>query len=314
MTPGQLSRFERRRIGRTDIEATAISFGGNALGGRGAIDTDENAVATVRQAWEAGINYVDVAPAYGESERRFGLAFRTLGGRPPGLFLSTKTSGLVTGDYSMAGTRRSVENSLRLLGQERVDIVYVHEPQSMDPVLAPGGALEALEELRAEGKLRWIGLGARGHELHRQAIRSGRFDVLLTYADYNLVRQTATSLLAEAAAAGMPVVLAQVMLYGLLAGPEPDAARYVGRSYSEYLVPDVAPAHAWWRWAQARGVSIRAVALQYALRNPAVGTALVGAQRPEEIGGIASAVAERLPEELWDEVAARIRAQASVGV
>lgn len=306
--------WQRRKIGRTDMAVTRISFGGSGIGGRGEVDDDALGVATVTQAWKCGINYIDVAPSYGESERRYGIAFKHNGGRPSGVYLSTKTKGLPSGDYSAEATRRSVENSLRIMGVDAVDMVLVHSPPSMDPVLKPGGALNALEAMRKEGKLRWIGLGVREHDKHRIAIRSGRFDALLTYADYNLVRQTATPLIEEAAAAGLPVILAQVLLFGMLAGIEPQAARFAGKWYSDYLVPDVPSAHRWWQWARDRGVPLRAVALQFAMRNPHVATLLMGAQSPEEIEGLIDSAAEPIPDEIWREVEARIAAQRALPV
>jgi aryl-alcohol dehydrogenase-like predicted oxidoreductase len=300
------SPLARRRLGRTDMFVTEISLGGAGLGGKRTADDDQIAVATVRRAIERGINYLDTSPLYGESERRIGLAFRGLGGRPPGLYLSSKTGThpLRRGDYSAEATRWSVENSLRLLGVDSIDLLFVHDPASMEPVLAPGAALDELERLRGEGKLHWIGLGVREHEKLRTAIRSGRFDVILTYADYNLIRQTAAPLIREAAENGVGVVLAQVFLAGLLAGVDPRQTAYADR-------PEAPLAREWWDWARERRISLRSLALQYALRNPLVGTVLVGADTPEQVDEILNAAAEPVPEGIWAEVEEQITRQAA---
>lgn len=297
----------RRKLGRTDMRVSEISLGGVGLGGLRTTDADDIAVGTVTRAWDRGINYLDTSPLYAESERRVGLALKALGGRPAGLYLSTKTGTHPSrrGDYSAVGTRWSVENSLRLLGVESVDLVLVHDPESMGPVLAPNGALDTLESMRAEGKLRWIGLGVREHEKLRTAVRSGRFDAILTYADYNLVRQTARELIDEANAAGVGVILAQVFLSGLLAGGDPTASAYSQRS-------DAVAARDWWTWARQRKVSLRALALQYGLRNPRVGTVLVGADTPEQVDEIVQAGREPIPSDVWDEVEERIHRQRQV--
>jgi aryl-alcohol dehydrogenase-like predicted oxidoreductase len=286
------------------MDVTALSLGGVGLGGRRTVDDDRAAVETQRGALKLGINYVDTSPLYAQSERRIGLAFRELGGRPPGLYLSTKTGTHPTrrGDYSAAGTRWSVENSLDVLGVPVVDLLLVHDPESMDPVLAPGGALDELERIRGEGKLRWIGLGVREHDKLYTAVRSGRFDAILTYADYNLVRQTATPLIQEAAAAGVGVVLAQVFLAGLLAGGDPAESAYRDS-------PDAGRAREWWLWARDRGVSLRAVALQFGMRNPLVSTVLVGADSPAQIAEIVAAANEPIPTDIWAEVDERIAQQ-----
>jgi aryl-alcohol dehydrogenase-like predicted oxidoreductase len=291
----------RRKLGRTDMIVTEVALGGVGLGGGRTTDDDLAAAMTVQGAIDRGINYIDTSPLYRESERRLGLALRQLGGRPEGLYLSTKTGTHPQhrGDYSAAGTRWSVENSLRLLGVSAVDLLLVHDPDTMDPVLAPGGALDTLERLRDEGKFRWIGLGVREHDKLRTAIRTGRFDVILTYADYNLVRQTAAPLIDEAAAAGVGVLLAQVFIAGLLAGDDPAETRYADH-------PDAAAARDWWCWARERGVSLRALALQFGLRNPKVGTVLVGADTPTQVDEILAAAAEPIPAGVWAEVDERI--------
>lgn len=291
----------RRKLGRTDLDVTELSLGGVGLGGMRTVDDDDSATATVRHALSVGINYLDTSPLYHQSERRIGLAFQRLGGRPAGLHLSTKTGThpLRRGDYSAEGTRWSVENSLHLLGVDSVDLLLVHDPATMDPVLAPGAALDELERMRGEGKLRWIGLGVREHDKLRTAIRSGRFDAILTFADYNLVRQTAAPLIDEAAAAGVGVVLAQVFIAGLLAGPDPAESKYANQ-------PDAGPARNWWLWAREREIPLRALALQYGLRNPNVSTVLVGADTPEQIDEIRAAATHPIPESIWEEVEQRI--------
>jgi D-threo-aldose 1-dehydrogenase len=303
--------FPRRTLGRTNLRVSEIALGGGGIGGLRTSDSDVVGAATVRRALERGITHIDTAPAYQQSERRFGIALRELGGRPPGVHISTKSSLHLSpsGEYMPGETRRSVDNSLSMLGVDAVDVVLVHAPPSMDPVLAPGGMLEQLERLRDEGKFRWIGLGERDHGMLRQAIRSGRFDVILTFADYDLVRQTAVPLIEEAAAAGVGVMLAQVFLFGLLAGPEPDPVPYAAHAYSEYLLADVAAAHEWWSWARDRGVSLRAVALQYALRHPLVGTVVVGADTPEHVDQNLDAAYEPIPAEIWAEVEQRTAVQ-----
>jgi aryl-alcohol dehydrogenase-like predicted oxidoreductase len=294
----------RRKLGRTKMEVTEVALGGVGLGGMRTADEDATAAATVQRAWEQGINYLDTSPLYGDSERRIGLAFQKMGGRPYGLYLSTKTGTHPArrGDYSAEGTRWSVENSLKLLGVSAVDLLLVHDPDTMDPVLAPGAALDTLEKMRGEGKFRWIGLGVREHDKLRTAIRTGRFDAILTYRDYNLIRQTAAPLIDEAHAAGVGVILAQVFVAGLLAGVNPADTMYANQ-------PEARLASEWWFWARERSVNLRAIALQYGLRNPKVGTVLVGADTPDQVDEIVGAAQEPIPLDIWEEVEERIRRQ-----
>src|SRR5262249_29219630 len=151
----------------------------------------ETAIQTVRHALSRGVDHIDTSPLYGDSERRIGLA---LEGVPRDRYtLSTKTGTHPErrGDYSWDGTMWSGENSLRLLKTDRIDVLLVHDPHDMEPVFAARGALDALESLKEQGVIGWIGLGQRRHDWHGQAIRSGRFDVILTYNDYHPIRTTA---------------------------------------------------------------------------------------------------------------------------
>jgi len=287
------------------MEVTEIGCGGVAIGSYHADQPSDDPTAhgAVRRALEVGINYLDTSPLYRESERRMGEALRALGGRPNGLYISTKTGTHPDRQYDYSGeaTRWSVENSLRRLGVEQVDLVLVHDAPSMEPVMARGGALDTLEQLRAEGKLRAIGLGVRAHEHHRVAIRSGRFDVILTFADYNLVRQTAASLVDEAHAAGVGVLMAQVVLAGQLAGPNP-----LENPHTMHR-PDAQAAHGWWLWARERGVPLQAVAVQWVLRNPKIGCVLIGPRTAEEVEENVRMASYPLPGGIWDEVDERIR-------
>jgi aryl-alcohol dehydrogenase-like predicted oxidoreductase len=309
---GGAGKLTRRRIGRTAMDVTTIGCGGVAIGSfhAGEEIDDDAAVAVIHSALAAGINYLDTSPLYRESERRFGLALRALGGPPAGLFLSTKTGTHPTRpyDYSGEATRWSVENSLALLGVESVDMVLVHDPRSMDPVLAAGGAVTVLEQMRAEGKLRAIGLGCRSHEFHRQAIRSGRFDAILTFADFNLIRQTAADLIDEAKAAGVGVLVAQVLAAGQLAGGDPlEHPRLKAR-------PEATAAHEWWAWARDRGVPLQALATQFVLRNPNVDCVLIGPRTAAEATENVALATLPIDDTVWAEVDRRVAASARLNV
>ena len=115
-----------RRLGRTEIRARALGLGCAYFGA--GYHTDRDAIDGVRRAIELGIDYVDTSPAYGESERRVGLALE--GGYRNKIYLQTKTGTHPSRrqDYTAEGTRWSVENSLRLLKTDYFDSVLIHDP------------------------------------------------------------------------------------------------------------------------------------------------------------------------------------------
>ena len=142
-----------RRLGRTELDVTCLGMGGAGIGRREV--TDDEAIEAVRRAITLGMNYLDTSPLYGESERRVGLALAD--GWREKIYLATKTGTHPKwrGDYSAAGTRQSVENSLRLLGTDYLDVCLVHDPSNMDPVVAKGGALDELQRMREEGLVKF---------------------------------------------------------------------------------------------------------------------------------------------------------------
>jgi aryl-alcohol dehydrogenase-like predicted oxidoreductase len=301
-----------RRLGRTDMVVTELALGGVGIGGLAGPVSEADAAGAVHRALELGINYIDTSPFYLESEARLGRVFRAMGGKPEGLYLSTKmgTHPARRGDYSAAGARWSVENSLSVLGVDAVDCLLIHDPRSdaeLEQALGPGGAVDELERMKQEGKLRWIGLGVREHHWHRRALQSGRVDVILTYADYTLVRQTAASLIDDATRAGVGVLLGQAFISGLLAGPDPATDdRLRGR-------PDYAAARQWWQWAAEQGVSLPALAIQYCLRNRNVACVLVGAKTAREVEEDVLAATLPISEETWRAVDERIRQASAAG-
>ena len=294
-----------RTLGRTGMHVTEVSLGGVTFGGlHGPVPEAEAATAPER-AYALGVNFIDTSPLYVDSELRLGRYLATRGGVPDGTYLTTKTGTHPDrrGDYSAEGTRWSVANSLHLLGVTSVDCLLVHDPRSddeMDAVLAPHGAVDTLEALEAEGAVRSIGLGCRPHSFHRRAIDSGRFDLMLTFGDYNLMRQTASPLIEAAHDSGMGVIAAWSIGSGLLAGPDP---RTVGRLAGH---PDLDAAIDWWEWARDRAVDLRAVAIQWVLRNPKVGCTLVGARDGDQMAENVASALSHVPDEIWPEVEARI--------
>ena len=299
---------------------TALGLGGVWLGHTPAGFEEDLAVATVLRGLELGINLVDTSPsgyyAAGNSERWVGMALQEWyrrGGRREDLVLSTKVGARdyprQPKDYSATATQRSLEKSLELLNTSYLDVVLVHDPDDLEPVLTPGGALEALKEAQEMGIIRAIGLGARPHAFHRRCIESGDFDLVLTYRDYNLVDQSAAQgVLPCAAAHGVGVLNATVTIGGLLGGRDPlETVREQNAAsappHGPYVShPDeVRLARAMWDWAQARGLSLLALNLQFCLRNPHVASTIMGAACPAEIEADVAAVSIPVVEATWNE-------------
>ena len=299
----------RRRLGRTGLDVTCLSMGGAGVGSRDGV-TDRDGIEAVQTALQCGINYVDTSPLYGESERRVGMALE--GTARDRYVLSTKTGTHPErrGDYSWDGTLWSVDNSLRLLKTDKIDILLVHDPRDdhdIESIFGPRGALEALEHLKEQGVICFIGLGQRRHDWHRRAILSGRFDAILTHNDYHPIRTSALTggLLELARQHDVGIINGSPLAHGLLNGRDPEEmARLLGWPDTD---PDVLAAKRLYDWCAAAGVPLLAAVLQFCLRQQLIDCTLTGAKSATELRQNLEAVRTPLPDSLWDELAGRDR-------
>jgi aryl-alcohol dehydrogenase-like predicted oxidoreductase len=286
-----------------------VALGGAPLG-RTTI-SDQEAIEAIQYALEQGVNYFDTSAGYGggTSETRFGLALEGVSRET--FVLSTKTGSHPErrGDYSWDATMWSVEHSMRRLKLDYLDIVLVHDPpyldgRGMDPVLATGGALDALEHLRDQGAIGAIGLGQKRFDFHRTAIESGRFDVILTFNNYHPLDVSAADwLLPLARKHDVGVINGSPMAHGLLGGQDPDvtyARRPRWSASVERLVPG---ARLLYRWCRERDVSMAAVIFQFCMRQPLIDCTLTGARTRAQLEMNLRAATTPLPEAIWDELA-----------
>ncbi|MFI1092500.1 aldo/keto reductase [Streptomyces sp. NPDC020917] len=310
--------MRKTSLGRSGVSVTGVSFGAAGLGNLGTEVSEEQARATLDAAWDAGIRYFDTAPHYGLglSERRLGEALRH---RPRAEFVvSTKvgrllrprsdTSGsdIANGfavpatheriwDFSAAGVRTSIEESLTRLGLDRIDVVYLHDPDHHEHQVFAEGYPE-LERLRDEGVIGAIGAGMNQTRMLDRFVRDTDVDVVLLAGRYTLLDQTALdSLLPDAFRRGVSVVIGGVFNSGLLAAPRSGATFDYAPAPSALLdralrMETVCENH---------GVPLRAAALQFPFGHPAVSSVLVGARSAEEVRDAAALSARPLPAALW---------------
>ena len=295
-----------RKLGRTNLEVTALGMGGAGIGRSNV--TDAEAISAIHKAIDLGINYLDTAPLYGESERRVGLALQ--GGKRHQLHLATKTGTHPKwkGDYSSQGTRRSVENSLKLLKTDYLDICLVHDPDDMGTVVSKEGAFDELKRMREEGLIRYIGLGVREHQFHRLAIQRNDVDVILTYLDYTLIQQTATSLIKVATEKNVGVINGSPIAMGLLSGIKPSRTNtltdHIKQSENE-------KAFQLWRLAVDLGVKLLDVAIQFSVRQPMIGCTLTGAKNATEVEQNYKSAITNLSDSVWQKFSDLIYTQPS---
>ncbi|QHA08402.1 aldo/keto reductase [Streptomyces broussonetiae] len=308
------------RLGRSGVDVTPLGFGAAPIGNLFTSLDDEQAHEAVRAAWQRGLRYFDTAPHYGLglSERRLGAALRaydrtrytvsTKVGRrlePAGSTGDDLANGFAVPaahrrvwDFSADGVRRSLEASLDRLGLDRVDVVYLHDPDDHAEQAFREG-YPALEKLRGEGVVRAIGAGMNQTEMLTRFVRDTDVDVVLCAGRYTLLDQSAAAdLLPAAAERGVSVVLGGVFNSGLLADPRPDATYDYGRAPAELLERAVLMQAV----AERHGTTLRAAALAFCAAHPAVACVLTGPRSAAEVHDCAEQFAAHVPDGFWREL------------
>ena len=304
-----------RPLGSTGLHVTPICIGTAPLGSMPETFDyevpEERALATVR-AFFAGhgnsgtspFNFLDTAASYGdgESERRIGIVLRELGGLPPGFVLATKADrDLRTGNFTGAQMRRSVERSLRLLGLEQLQLVYLHDPEhiSFEEAMQPGGPVEVLQHCKEEGLIAHLGVAGGPIDLMMRFVETGLFEAAISHNRFTLLNREAEPLWELCARRGVAALNAAPYGSGLLAkGPG---------AYPRYMYNQASPdllrrARRMEEACQRYGVPLAAAALQISLRNARIASTIVGMTRPERLAETLKLAQQSIPDELWAEL------------
>jgi D-threo-aldose 1-dehydrogenase len=203
-------------------------------------------------------------------------------------------------DFSYDGVMRSVEGSLSRMGLDRVDMLFIHDPdEHHDEALA--GAYRALDSLRAEGSVRSIGVGMNQSAMLTRFALEAEFDCFLLAGRYTLLDQSGLEdLLPAAAQRGMRVNIGGVFNSGLLADPRP------GVAFDYHAVADnsepLKRALAMQAVCARHGIPLAAAALQFPLAHPAVATVLVGVRSVAELEENARLFTLPIPRDMWLEL------------
>lgn len=340
-----MQTLESAPIGSGARQVTALGLGTTALANMYAALDDDAAAATLDAAFDAGIRYIDTAPAYGSglAEQRVGawLARRDR----DSVVISTKVGnslrpisaeeaagGLFENallaapymDFSRDAILRSLEESLSRLRTDRVDMVAIHDPDeaaSIEPGVDPYArshfreAMEetypVLDELRSQGVIGAVGVGMNGWEMLVDFAKAGDFDYFLLAGRYTLLEQeSARTLLPLCAERGISVVIGGPYSSGILATGAVEGARFnyapAGPDVLERVrrIEAVCARHA---------VPLRAAALQFPARHPAVTSVIPGARTADEVRENIELFTAPIPGDLWSELVAEGLIDASVG-
>lgn len=298
--------MQQRVLGRTGLSVTPICVGTSALGSfpaqYGYEVSTEAALSTIRRTFEGPINFIDTSNEYGnggDSERRIGAAIKEAGGLPSGFVLATKVDPIPgSNDFSGSRVRRSVEESLERLGLDRLQLVYLHDPEKMTFAdgTAPGGAVEALVKARDEGLIEYLGVAGGPIDLMLQYVGTDVFDCVISHNRYTLVEQSAEPLIAECAKRNLGFVNAAPYGGGMLVKGPDAVPRYCYAPASEKIISRVREME---RLCKIHGVPLAAAALQFSTRDERVASTIVGMSDPERIDQTLELYNWAIAEELW---------------
>jgi aryl-alcohol dehydrogenase-like predicted oxidoreductase len=287
--------MERRRLGRTDMVVSPLGFGGSEIGYQGA--SQRTVDRLLGSALDAGLNVIDTAECYAESETLIGKA---IGTRRHDVCLFTKcghAAGWQRPDWRPASLLASIERSLRRLRTDHVDLVQLHSCSLEE--LTRGDVIRALEDARQRGWTRYIGYSGDGAAA-RHAVECGRFDTLQT--SVSIADQEAIDLVLPVAAAREVGVIAKRPIANV-------AWRYARKPAEPYY-------QAYWSrlrvlefafLGRETGKAV-ATALRFTLSVPGVATAIVGTAKAERWSENAAMLrAGPLPRREFDRIRARWR-------
>ncbi len=321
-----------RPFGRGGLRVAPLSFGAAAIGNLFTAVDDVVADEAVRTAADAGVDYFDTAPHYGLglSERRLGaaLADRT------GVVISTKVGRLLRAapraspastpttpaadaegfavtadvervwDFSRDGVLRSIESSLRRLGRDCIDVVYVHDPDE-HYAEAMDGAFPALDDLRRQGVIASYGAGMNQSAMLTRFVRETDLDVVLVAGRYTVLdRSAAEDLLPACLERDVSVAAGGVFNSGITvsADPRPDATY----DYAPATLGVLDRARRIAAVCRAHGTTLPHAAVHFPLRHPAVRTVLLGMRSANEVRADLALLAEPPPEALWADLEAAL--------
>ncbi|MFE9453952.1 aldo/keto reductase [Streptomyces sp. NPDC006739] len=317
--------MHQRKIQNTSVALTELGFGASVIGNLYRVTPPDDAAAAVDAAWEAGLRYFDTAPHYGLglSERRLGAALR---GRPRDAYaISSKVGRLLVPneaprgvdtegfavpddlrrqwDFSRDGVLRSIEDTLERTGLDRLDIVYLHDPDDHWRQAAEE-AMPTLAELRDQGVIGAIGAGMNQSAMLARFLRETAADVVMLAGRYSLLDQSALDdVLPAARELGKSVVAVGVFNSGLLSRDRPaDGMKY---DYQDAPPALVARARAIADVCAAHGTTLPAAAIAFPYTHPSVVNVTLGMRTAEQVERNAALHDQHVPDALWDDLHAQ---------
>jgi L-galactose dehydrogenase len=290
-------QMQYRTLGRTSLNVSVLGFGASPLGDVFGITDAKEGERAVQLAVDRGINFFDVSPYYGLTlaEERLGCALR---GRRQNIILATKCGryGVENFDFSARRVREGVEESLRRLKTDYVDLLQAHDVEFGDVNQIIAETLPEMRRLQQEGKARFIGISGYPLKILRRIAEAVEVDTILSYCRYNLVTTDMDQVLTPFAREHqIGMINASPLMMGILTAQGPAAWHPAPPQVRERALQAAFA-------SGRRGVSFSLFALSFCLHHPYVSSTLTGMATPEEVEENLSALCLETDESLLKEV------------
>jgi len=300
-----------KQIGTTNLHVTNLCFGASTLGSMtdtyGYSVDDARAQATLEAIFEGPINFLDTSRNYGlgKSEERIGAAIRANGGLPDGFVLSTKLDrDMDSLRFDAARARQSLEESLEVLGLDRIPMLHLHDPEhsrDLEEITGSGGAIEELFKMKAEGLVEAVGLAMGKIDMMFPILKAFPFDTLISHNRWTLLNRSADEMFDYAHQQGMAILNAAPFAGGVLAK---GAAEMPKITYQDATHEALEPVRKIEAICTKHNVAPGAAALQFSLRDPRLTSTIAGVSKPERVSQTLDWAQADIPKACWEELAA----------
>ena len=291
--------MEYRVLGATGLEVSVLGFGGSSLGSVFRQVREADGVRAVRVAVDNGVNLIDTSPFYGltKAETVLGKALAEI--PRDRYYLATKVGRygyeVADCDFSAERVTKSVDTSLARLGVEHVDLIQVHDIEFGDIDRIIDETLPALRRVQEQGKVRFVGVTCLPLRLFREVIGRADIDVVQSYCHYCLNDTSLADLAPELNAKGVGVLSSAPLAMRLLTLTGPPHWHPAPAEVREKCMEAARRCH-------DKGADIATLALQFAVANPDIHCAILGAANPDHVLANLRAIEEPMDEELLKEV------------
>jgi L-galactose dehydrogenase len=270
--------LEYRTLGKTGLKVSALSFGASSLGSVFKPVDEATAIRTVHTALDLGINFIDVSPFYGYTKAETVLGKALKGVPRDRYYLATKVGryGDAEFDFSAKRSIASVDESLRRLGIEYIDIIQSHDNEYGDLNQVVNETIPALRQVQQQGKAHFVGVTGYPLKIFRTILGKAEVDTILSYNHYSLNDTTLAGLLPWLSQKGTGVINASPVSQGLLTNHELPAWHPAPPEVRKACAAAAA-------FCRSQGTDIAKLAMQFSVSNPGIPTTLVGTADPANI-------------------------------